>query len=224
MTDKHGDVRREYDSRQLQRESLDTDPLRQFEHWLAEAQAADLVDATAMSLATADGQGQPSVRIVLLKHHDAAGFVFYTDYRSQKGRELAANPQASVLFYWRELERQVRINGAVEQVARADSQAYFASRPLESQISASASEQSAVIESRQALAAKADRVRETPELQAPEPWGGYRLVPREYEFWQGRENRLHDRFRYTQKVPADGQATAHTGAAWGDWLIQRLQP
>ncbi len=208
MTDKHAEVRREYANRELRRSMLLADPLAQFEQWLNAA--AHLVDATAMTLATVDASGQPSARVVLLKHHDANGFVFYTDYRSQKGLELAANPKAGLLFYWRELERQVRVTGEVVKVSRADGGAYFLSRPEESQVSARASEQSTVIDSRGALEAKAQAARQQDAVTVPEAWGGYRLAPTQYEFWQGRDNRLHDRFRYRQTEAG--------------WLIDRLQP
>ncbi|MFT7652774.1 MAG: pyridoxamine 5'-phosphate oxidase [Limisphaerales bacterium] len=211
MTDNHGDVRREYDKGQLTRADLTADPLELFSLWLNDAQTAELTDATAMTVATADGEGKPAARIVLLKHHDADGFVFYTDFRSGKGQALAINPQIQLLFYWREFERQVRIFGHVEAVPDAKSTAYFHSRPLESQISAAASEQSAVIDSRQTLEQTAASLRDSGvQIAKPATWGGYCVNAQHYEFWQGRENRLHDRFTYTRN-----------GA---DWKIDRLQP
>lgn len=211
MTDNNGDVRREYGKGQLTRSDLTADPLELFNLWLSEAQDAALTDATAMTVATADGEGKPAARIVLLKHHDADGFVFYTDFRSGKGQALAANPQVELLFYWREFERQVRIFGHVESVSEAKAVAYFHSRPLQSQVSAAASEQSAVIDSRQTLEKTAATLRDSSvQITKPAAWGGYCVVAERYEFWQGRESRLHDRFTYTR----------HDAY----WEIDRLQP
>ena len=207
------DNRREYAAHWLRRANLGRDPLEQFQRWFAEAVDAGIKDATAMALATADDQGMPSVRIVLLKHFDKAGFCWYTDYRSQKGRELAANPQASCVFHWRELDRQVRIAGAVEKLDAAAADAYFDSRPEESRFSAAASRQSAPVDGRHTLEARVAELRgRFPDGRVPRPaeWGGYRLAPRLYEFWQGRAGRLHDRFRFTRA--ADG------------WVTERLQP
>ena len=203
-------VRREYSKSALTRAALEDDPCDQFAIWLGEAQQAELVDATAMTLATANAQGEPSARIVLLKRFDAHGFVFFTDYGSQKGQELAVNPRAELLFYWRELERQVRISGIVEKVSREESATYFASRPLDSQISASISAQSQPIDARETLEARASALQSEGKIIPPEDWGGYSLAPARYEFWQGRPNRLHDRFSYTK-------------ASHG-WEISRLQP
>lgn len=207
------DTRRDYEAPPLRRDSLAGDPLEQFERWFGDAAGADLQDATAMALATAGADGQPSVRIVLLKHFDAAGFCFYSDYRSGKGRDLAENPLASCLFHWREFERQVRLSGPVSKLDADDASAYFASRPADSRFSAAASHQSATIASREALEARVAELRQRhPDGQVPRPadWGGYRLQPHSYEFWQGREGRLHDRFRYRWA----GEA----------WRIERLQP
>ena len=166
-----------------------------------------------MTLATATAQGMPSVRIVLLKHFDADGFCWYTDKSSQKGAELAANPQASLLFYWRELERQVRISGVVEALEDRFNDEYFHSRPEDSRFSAAASQQSQPVEARDTLKARiAELRRQHPDGDVPRPaqWGGYRLRAQQIEFWQGRENRLHDRFRFTREAAG--------------WLIERLQP
>ena len=205
--------RREYAHGALRRAELQADPRRQFQMWMEAALAAELTDATAMALATADAAGRPSNRIVLLKAFDERGFTWFTDYGSHKGRDLAANPQASLLFYWREFERQVRIEGRVRQVSRAESEAYFATRPLDSRMAAAISEQSAVVDSREVLEQAVHDLKQQSHdgvVPAPANWGGYRLEPERYEFWQGREGRLHDRFRYSRV--ADG------------WSIDRLQP
>ena len=205
--------RREYAHAELRRAALDEDPLVQFKLWMDAALEAELTDATAMALATADAQGRPSNRIVLLKTFGAQGFAWYTDYRSHKGRDLAANPQAALLFYWREFERQVRIEGSVVQVSRGESEEYFNSRPVASRMAAAVSHQSMTVANRNTLEQAVTRVQEQfPDgnVPAPEAWGGYRLLPECFEFWQGREGRLHDRFRYTR----DGDA----------WRIERLQP
>lgn len=207
------DTRREYGATGLRRAALQGDPLDQFERWFTEAVDAGIADATAMALATAGADGQPAVRIVLLKHFDQNGFCWYTDYRSAKGRELAENPRASCLFHWRELNRQVRLSGPVSRLDAADATAYFDSRPGDSRFSAAASRQSAVVASRQALEERvAELRRQHPDgaVPRPEEWGGYRLQPESYEFWQGRTGRLHDRFRYTRSGTS--------------WHIERLQP
>jgi len=207
------DNRREYAAHWLRRSNLAADPLLQFQRWFAEALDAGIKDATAMALATADLGGAPSARIVLLKHFDEAGFCWYTDYRSQKGRELTTNPRAALLFHWRELDRQVRIGGTVEKLDQAAGTAYFASRPAESRFSAAASHQSAPIDSRDALEARVAELRKRhPDDRVPRPeqWGGYRLTPVCYEFWQGRAGRLHDRFRFDRIDDV--------------WVAERLQP
>ena len=186
----------------------------QFSAWLEAAIADRIADPTAMALATVGDDRTPSVRIVLLKHFDAQGLCWYTDYRSAKGAELAKNRFASVLFHWREQDRQVRISGSVRRLSAAESDAYFESRPLDSRYASAASEQSAPIADRQALeqAVQALRKAHAPDaLPRPPEWGGYRLRPVEYEFWQGRPSRLHDRFRY-RKSDAGG------------WDVVRLQP
>jgi pyridoxamine 5'-phosphate oxidase len=206
-------LRREYSSRALNEQEVDADPIVQFRRWFDEAVAAKLVDANAMTLATASPDGRPAARVVLLKEVDAAGFVFFTNYESAKARDLAANPRACLLFFWVELERQVRITGSVERVSREDSDVYFRSRPFESRIGAWASPQSSVIANRDILEARVRVVsNQYPDgdVPLPENWGGYRVQAQEIEFWQGRASRLHDRLRYRR--------------ADGEWLIERLAP
>lgn len=207
------DVRREYARAGLREEDLAADPFEQFQRWLADAAAADPDDYTAMTLATADGEGRPSARIVLLKGCDEQGFVFYTNYASRKGGELAENPRAALLFYWAPLERQVRIEGTVEKTSREESEAYFHTRPLGSRIGATASRQSTVIGSREELERTARELTERfgEDVPLPDAWGGYRVVPDALEFWQGRPDRLHDRLRY-RRVPE------------GLWTVERLSP
>jgi pyridoxamine 5'-phosphate oxidase len=187
----------------------------QFGRWLADAIAADLPEPNAMVLATADGRGRPGARNVLLKGYDERGVVFYTNYDSRKGRELAANPYGSAVFSWLPLHRQVRIDGVVAKASRAETEAYFAVRPRDARIGAWASPQSAVIASRAdldaAVAAVEERFAGTPEPPPPPHWGGYRLTPEAVEFWQGRESRLHDRLRYRRTET-------------GDWVVERLAP
>ena len=210
----HRQRRRDYGDRELRRAGLAADPLAQFTAWLEEAVASGAQDPTAMALATADGNGVPSVRTVLLKHFDAEGFCWYTDYRSRKGKELRVNPLASALFLWRESSRQVRISGSVERLTTAESDAYFQSRPEDSRYAAAASVQSAVVADRRTLEQAAAALRRRhPHGDAPRPpdWGGYRLRPVEYEFWQGRDGRLHDRFVFRK-----GRSTG--------WAVARLQP
>jgi pyridoxamine 5'-phosphate oxidase len=205
-------IRRDYAGEPLTEERADADPFRQFARWFEQVRASE-PDATAMALATATRDGRPSVRMVLLKDVDARGFVFYTNYRSRKGREIGETRRASLLFYWASAERQVRIEGSVDAVSDAESDEYFASRPLESRISAHVSPQSEVVDSRDALleAAIALRARYGDTIPRPAWWGGYRVTPDVIEFWQGREGRLHDRLRYRR-------------AKTGVWIRERLAP
>ena len=204
-------LRREYRGEPLTEASAAGDPFEQFARWFEQARATE-ADPTAMALATATPDGRPSARMVLLKGFDAGGFVFYTNYDSRKAGEIEGTHRASLLFYWAGLERQVRIEGAITRVAAAESDAYFASRPLESRWSAHASPQSRVIDSRESLEAAVSRARAQFGDAVPRPagWGGFRVSPDAFEFWQGRENRLHDRLAYTLDA--------------GAWRRRRLAP
>ncbi len=186
------DIRKDYALKRLDESDVDADPFKQFHAWLKEALAAEVPEPTAMTLATVNAAGSPSARIVLLKALDERGFVFYTNYASRKGAELAARPRAALTFLWKELERQVRVEGAVEKVSAAESDEYFAIRPLGSRIGAWASTQSATIESRQWLEARVKAAEEQYGENPPRPphWGGYRVIPEWLEFWQGRRSRL----------------------------------
>jgi pyridoxamine 5'-phosphate oxidase len=207
------DLRKEYIRAGLDESDADPDPIEQFRKWFDEALAADLHEPNAMTLATATPDGKPSARVVLLKGFDARGFVFYTNYEGRKGRELAENPRAALVFYWGELERQVRVEGRVWRVLEEESDAYYASRPRGSRLGAWASAQSRSVERRELVEERLRELeREYTGREVPRPpfWGGYRVEPEEIEFWQGRENRLHDRLVYRRS--SDG------------WRIERLQP
>ena len=204
-------MRREYTREALAEADVDADPVVQFGRWFEQAERAGLLEPTAMTLATATPDGRPSARMVLLRGFDERGFCFYTNYESRKGVELAANPRAALVFWWGELERQVRIEGRVEPTSRSESEAYFHSRPPGSQLSAAASPQSRVIDGRATLERRvAELAAGTGQVPLPDFWGGYRLAHEVVEFWQGRPNRLHDRLRYRR--------------AAGGWKIERLAP
>lgn len=206
-------LRKEYESRGLRRSELDDDPMAQFRSWFEEWTTCDPIEPSAVVLATAGLDGAPAARYVLLRGLDH-GFCFFTNYRSRKGLELAADRRAALCFGWLELARQVRVEGSVEQVADAESDAYFVNRPRPSQIGAWASEQSEVLANRAELEARTAEVAarfEGTDVERPPHWGGYRLLPDRFEFWQGRENRQHDRFRYRR---SEGDA----------WVIERLAP
>lgn len=207
------DNRREYDYGTLSRENLRSNPFEQFSLWMDQALEAEIVDPTAMSVATVDTQGKPWQRMVLLKGFDERGFVFYTNLGSRKVADIMSNPQVSLQFPWLQLDRQVIVGGKAEPLSDNENSDYFKSRPISSQLAAWASEQSSPIASREVLEAQFNAVQqrfESGEVPFPEFWGGYRIVPREFEFWQGGENRLHDRFSFQR----DGDS----------WIISRLSP
>jgi pyridoxamine 5'-phosphate oxidase len=206
-------LRREYQRGHLLESDVLEDPMEQFAAWFEQAQAAGEIEPNAMTLATADQRGIPSARIVLLKEFDPRGFVFYTNYNSRKGRQLAENPHAALIFLWMKLERQVRVEGRVRRVTQRESDDYFQLRPLEARIGAWASDQSRVIDSRQELERRdAEMIERFGQGPVPRPnfWGGYRLIPHRVEFWQGRASRLHDRLEYNRRR--------------GKWTIRRLAP
>jgi pyridoxamine 5'-phosphate oxidase len=205
-------LRKSYERAELSEDASHADPLQQFAQWLGEAISAQVPEPNAMTLATVASNLRPSTRIVLIKGYDERGLVWYTNYASRKGQELAGNPYAALQFHWVELERVVRIEGRVEKTDDAQSDTYFASRPLDSRIGAWASPQSQVIASRTVLVTNAAKYSAQFMLNPPRPphWGGYRLVPDEWQFWQGRKSRLHDRLRYRLKGDA--------------WLRERLAP
>ena len=207
------DVRRDYESTSIGKADLDKDPFVQFGVWLQQAIDLELIDSTAMTLATASGDGPPSARIVLLKGYDQQGFCWYTDSRSQKGRQLAENPQAALLFHWRDLSRQIRVQGSVERLPAEQAEAYFQSRPEGSRFSAASSCQTSGVENRAALESEVERLRDLyPQGNVPRPqdWIGYRLKPTYFEFWQGLVNRLHDRIVYRPDN--------------GGWVRSRISP
>ena len=207
-------LRKEYTLAGLKEGELASNPFEQFKKWFAEAIDAKLSEPTAMTLATATKAGIPSARVVLLKKFDERGFVFFSNYKSRKGKELSANPHAALVFHWIDLERQVRIVGSVVRISREESEEYFQTRPVGSRLAAWASKQSEVIRNRELLEKKVEGLAmefQEEEIPLPSNWGGYRVTPFEIEFWQGRPNRLHDRFRYSLKKSRA-------------WKVERLSP
>jgi pyridoxamine 5'-phosphate oxidase len=205
-------LRRQYSKEKLSAKLVNKDPFAQFNKWFSDSLKCGFLDPNAMTVATADKNGKPSARVVLLKGFDEKGFVFYTNYRSRKGKELEQNPFACLLFYWDKLDRQIRIEGKIEKVSKEESEQYFASRPYKSRLGAWASNQSSVIDSRNTIVKEFIKylVKFGRNVPLPDYWGGYRLVPNVFEFWQGRPNRLHDRVQYTQQKKG--------------WKIERLAP
>lgn len=214
-------MRARYRARGLSEDDLEPDPYAQFARWFADAAASGLHEPNAMILSTADADGVPGSRTVLMKQYDERGFVFYTNYGSRKGRELEVNPHASLLFPWHPIARQVIVSGTAERTGRDETAAYFRTRPHGSQLGAWASEQSSKVASREELdrlyASLAERYPEGEDVPAPPGWGGYRVRAQSVEFWQGRENRLHDRLRYVRKAAADGRPGE-------GWTVERLCP
>ncbi len=208
------DLRKDYTLQELNETEVDPNPVIQFQKWFDQACSVDVPEPNAMTVATVSSEGKPSARMVLLKDYDGRGFVFYTNYNSRKGQELIANPHAALVFWWAQLERQVRITGSVEKISSQESDKYFHSRPFNSRIGAWTSNQSEIVSSREILE---QRLRELQakyqDLEVPRPnhWGGFRVIPAEIEFWQGRSSRLHDRLLYSK---CDG----------GTWEIERLSP
>ena len=204
-------LRKDYSQKALSENEILPDPVQQFDQWWQEAVASAIDEVNAMTLATASADGLPSARVVLLKGFSDKGFVFFTNYNSYKGKQLADNPKACLVFFWKELERQVRITGLVEKINEQESDDYFYSRPVASQIGACVSPQSQVIENREWLELQYDNCKKEKLIKRPEHWGGYRVKPVEVEFWQGRPNRLHDRIQYSLDEN-------------GKWIIERLAP
>jgi pyridoxamine 5'-phosphate oxidase len=208
------ELRQDYTLQGLSETEIDSNPFAQFKKWFDEALSADILEPNAMTVATTTPEGKPSARMVLLKDYDARGFVFYTNYNSHKAQELAENPQAALVFWWAELQRQIRISGRVEKISDSESDKYFYSRPFSSRLGAWASNQSEVIENREVLEQNLEELKQKyqdREIPRPPHWGGIRVIPAEIEFWQGRSSRLHDRLVYTRDYD-DG------------WKIERLSP
>ncbi len=208
------DIRRDYKLQSLQEKDVAEQPIAQFDRWWKDAMESELDEVNAMTLATADASGAPSARIVLLKGYDERGFVFFTNYNSKKGQDIAANPRVSLVFFWKELERQVNISGSIEKVSVAESDAYFQSRPVGSRIGAWCSPQSTVIADRQILEDNITKYQAQfgdGSIPKPDHWGGYLVQPQSVEFWQGRSSRLHDRIKYRKNDQ-------------GLWIIERLAP
>ncbi|WP_404788174.1 pyridoxamine 5'-phosphate oxidase [Altericista sp. CCNU0014] len=211
-----GELRRDYSRQMLLESNVESDPFLQFQHWFAQALEAQVIEPNAMTLATVTPEGRPAARIVLLKGFDERGFVFYSNFQSRKGREIAQNPAAALVFWWGELERQVRIEGSITLVSETEADAYFQSRPRGSQLGAWVSDQSQAIADRSILEERLQHLEQDyrgASIPRPPHWGGYRVAPIYFEFWQGRSNRLHDRLCYRHATASDPA-----------WKVERLSP
>jgi len=225
MSNEIADIRKDYKLASLEEADVASNPIDQFTRWWNEAVASQIDEVNAMTLATANAAGIPAARIVLLKGYNPNGFIFFTNYESDKGKNLAQNPNAALVFFWKELERQIRIEGTVQKVSAEESDRYFNSRPASSRIGAWASPQSAVIENRLVIEQNVERygsIFANDSIERPDHWGGYIVKPRSIEFWQGRSSRLHDRIRYTIEASAYNAATDTRSDA--NWKIERLAP
>ena len=225
MSNEIADIRKDYKLASLEEADVASNPIDQFTRWWNEAVASQIDEVNAMTLATANAAGVPAARIVLLKGYNPNGFIFFTNYESDKGKNLAQNPNAALVFFWKELERQIRIEGTVQKVSAEESDRYFNSRPASSRIGAWASPQSAVIENRLVIEQNVERygsIFANDSIERPDHWGGYIVKPISIEFWQGRSSRLHDRIRYTLETSADHAGTDTRSDA--NWKIERLAP
>ncbi len=225
MSNEIADIRKDYKLASLEEADVAANPIDQFTRWWNEAVASQIDEVNAMTLATANAAGVPAARIVLLKGYNPNGFIFFTNYESDKGKNLAQNPQAALVFFWKELERQIRIEGTVEKVSAEESDRYFNSRPASSRIGAWASPQSAVIENRMVIEQNVERyssIFANDSIERPDHWGGYIVKPTSIEFWQGRSSRLHDRIKYTLENSAYNAATDTRTDL--NWKIERLAP
>jgi pyridoxamine 5'-phosphate oxidase len=225
MSNEIADIRKDYKLASLEEADVAANPIDQFTRWWNEAVASQIDEVNAMTLATVNAAGVPAARIVLLKGYNPNGFIFFTNYESDKGKNLAQNPNAAIVFFWKELERQIRIEGTVQKVSAEESDRYFNSRPASSRIGAWASPQSAVIENRLVIEQNVERyssIFANDSIERPDHWGGYIVKPRSIEFWQGRSSRLHDRIRYTIEASAYNAATDTRSDA--NWKIERLAP
>jgi pyridoxamine 5'-phosphate oxidase len=225
MSNEIADIRKDYKLASLEEADVAANPIDQFTRWWNEAVASQIDEVNAMTLATVNAAGVPAARIVLLKGYNPNGFIFFTNYESDKGKNLAQNPNAAIVFFWKELERQIRIEGTVQKVSAEESDRYFNSRPASSRIGAWASPQSAVIENRLVIEQNVERyssIFANDSIERPDHWGGYIVKPRSIEFWQGRSSRLHDRIRYTIEASAYNAATDTRFDA--NWKIERLAP
>ena len=225
MSNEIADIRKDYKLASLEESDVAANPIDQFTRWWNEAVASQIDEVNAMTLATVNAAGVPAARIVLLKGYNPNGFIFFTNYESDKGKNLAQNPRAALVFFWKELERQIRIEGTVQKVSAEESDRYFNSRPASSRIGAWASPQSAVIENRLVIEQNVERyssIFANDSIERPDHWGGYIVKPRSIEFWQGRSSRLHDRIRYTIEASAYNAATDTRSDA--NWKIERLAP